>query len=141
VVYVARAATARVMSVALGAGSRLPAYCTSLGRVMLAQLPAADLDAYLARVTLAARTPNTIVSQKKLRAVLAQVRADGYAINDEELELGLRSIAVPVRDASGKVLAALNCGAQAARVSVAQLERDFLPVLLRGARELAVLLP
>jgi IclR family pca regulon transcriptional regulator len=141
VVYVARAATARVMSVALGAGSRLPAYCTSLGRVMLAQLPPAQRDAYLARVTLAARTPHTIVSQKKLRAVLAQVHADGYAINDEELELGLRSIAVPVRDASGHVVAALNCGAQAARVSVAQLKKDFLPVLLRGAQELALLLP
>ena len=141
VVYVARAATARVMSVALGAGSRLPAYCTSLGRVMLAHLPAAQLDAYLARVTLEARTPHTVVSQDRLRAVLVQVRADGYAINDEELELGLRSIAVPVRGASGKVLAALNCGAQAARVSVVQLERDFLPVMLRGAQELAVLLP
>ena len=141
VVYVARAATARVMSVALGAGSRLPAYCTSLGRVMLAHLPPAQLDAYLARVTLEPRTPRTIVAPKKLRAVLEQVRAQGYAINDEELELGLRSIAVPVRGASGKVLAALNCGAQAARVSVAQLERDFLPVMLRGAQELAVLLP
>lgn len=141
VVYVARAATARVMSVALGAGSRLPAYCTSLGRVMLAHLAPAELDAYLARVTLEAKTPHTIVTQQALRANLAKVRADGYAVNDEELELGLRSIAVPVRGASGKVLAALNCGAQSARVSAQQLETTFLPVLLRGAQELAVLLP
>jgi IclR family pca regulon transcriptional regulator len=141
VVYVARAATARVMSVALGAGSRLPAYCTSLGRVMLAYLPPEQLDAYLARVTLKAMTKNTIVTQKKLRAMLEQVRADGYAVNDEELELGLRSIAVPVRGASGKVLAAFNCGAQSGRVSVAQLETTFLPVLLRRAQELTALLP
>ena len=129
------------MSVALNVGSRLPAYCTSLGRVMLAHLAPDQLDAYLARVTLAPKTPHTIVTQQALRADLAKVRADGYAVNDEELELGLRSIAVPVRGASGKVLAALNCGAQSARVSVAQLETTFLPVLLRGAQELAVLLP
>jgi IclR family pca regulon transcriptional regulator len=141
VLYVARSATSRVMSVALNTGSRLPAYCTSLGRVMLAHLPPEELDAYLDRVKLKPMTKNTIVSQKKLRAVLAEVRQAGFAINDEELELGLRSIAVPVRGASGKVLAALNCGAQAARVSVEQLEKEFLPVLLRGAQELSVLLP
>ena len=140
VVYIARAATARVLSVALGAGSRLPAYCTSLGRVMLAHLAPAQRDACLARVPLSARTAHTVVAQKKLRAILARVHADGYAINDEELELGLRSIAVPVRNASGKVVAALNCGVQASRVSVAQLEQTFLPVLLRGAKELSVLL-
>jgi len=141
VLYVARSATSRVMSVALNTGSRLPAYCTSLGRVMLAHLPPDELDAYLERVKLKPMTKNTIVSQKKLRAVLAQVRQAGFAVNDEELELGLRSIAVPVRGASGKVLAALNVGAQAARVSVEQLEKEFLPVLLRGAQELSVLLP
>lgn len=141
VLYVARAATSRVMSVALNTGSRLPAYCTSLGRVMLAHLPPAELDAYLAKTKLRAMTKNTVVSQKGLREILAGVRADGYAVNDEELELGLRSIAVPVRGASGTVLAALNVGAQAARVSVKQLEKEFLPVLLKGAQELSILLP
>jgi IclR family transcriptional regulator, pca regulon regulatory protein len=141
VLYVARAATSRVMSVALNTGSRLPAYCTSLGRVMLAHLPPAELEQYLAKTKLRAMTENTVVNQKRLREILADVRRDGYAINDEELELGLRSIAVPVRGASGQVLAALNVGAQAARVSVKQLEKEFLPVLLRGAQELAILLP
>ena len=141
VLYVARASTSRVMSVALNTGSRLPAYCTSLGRVMLAHLPSAELEQYLARTKLRAMTENTVVNQKRLREILADVRRDGYAINDEELELGLRSIAVPVRGASGQVLAALNVGAQAARVSVKQLEKEFLPVLLRGAQELAILLP
>lgn len=141
VLYVARSATSRVMSVALNAGSRLPAYCTSLGRVMLAQLEADELDTYFAQAKLRPMTERTIVSEKQLREVLAGVRRNGYAINDEELELGLRSIAVPVRGASGKVLAALNIGAQASRVSATQMEQEFLPVLQRGAKELSVLLP
>lgn len=129
VVYVARATTARVMSVALGAGSRLPAYCTSLGRVMLAHLAPSQFDAHHARVTLTPMTVNTVVAPNKLRALLRQVGTDGDAVNDEELELGLRSIAVPVRGASGKVLAALNCGAQSARLSVEQLQQTCLLVL------------
>ncbi|HJV00510.1 MAG TPA: IclR family transcriptional regulator C-terminal domain-containing protein [Burkholderiaceae bacterium] len=141
VLYVARAATSRVMSVALNTGSRLPAYCTSLGRVLLAHLPPAELDQYLARTRLRPMTDNTVTSVKRLREILAGVRQAGYAVNDEELELGLRSIAVPVRGASGKVLAALNVGAQAARVSVRQLEQEFLPVLQQGAQALAILLP
>jgi IclR family pca regulon transcriptional regulator len=141
VLYVARAATSRVMSVSLSAGSRLPAYCTSLGRAMLAHLPDDQLKAYFEKVKLRALTDKTVVSQKRLRDILAGVRAQGYAVIDEELEVGLRSIAVPVRGASGNVLAALNVGAQAARVSVAQMEEEILPVLLRGAQELSVLLP
>jgi IclR family pca regulon transcriptional regulator len=141
VLYIARSATSRVMSVALNAGSRLPAYCTSLGRVMLAHLDPDELDAYFARTKLRPMTERTVVSQKRLREILAGVRQQGYAINDEELELGLRSIAVPVRGASGKVLAALNVGAQAARVSTLQMETEFLPVLQRGAQELSILLP
>ena len=141
VLYVARSAASRVMSVALNTGSRLPAYCTSLGRVMLAHLPPAGLDAYFAKARLKAMTDKTVTSQKRLREILLQVRQDGYAINDEELELGLRSIAVPVRGASGQVLAALNVGAQAGRVSAERMRAEFLPVLQRGAQELAVLLP
>jgi len=139
VLYVARASASRVMSVSLGAGSRLPAYCTSLGRVLLAHLPQPELDAYLARVDLAPRTEYTVTDREQLRAVLAQVREHGYALNNEELELGLRSIAVPVRGASGRVLAALNVGAQATRVSPARMVDEFLPVLRRSAQELSVL--
>jgi len=141
VLYVARAATSRVMSVSLSAGSRLPAYCTSLGRVLLSHLPSTELDAYLERVVLAPRTEHTVTDPARLRAVLDQVREDGYAINNEELELGLRSIAVPVRGASGRVLAALNVGAQAARVPAQRMLDEFLPVLRKGAQELALLLP
>ena len=141
VLYLARSATSRVMSVALNPGSRLPAYCTSLGRVMLAALPDDALDAYLDRVKLRAMTPHTVTTQKRLREVLAGVREAGYALVDEELEIGLRSIAVPVRGASGTVLAALNIGAQATRVPREQMEAQFLPALLKGSEELSVLLP
>jgi IclR family pca regulon transcriptional regulator len=141
ILYMARAAASRVMSVALNSGSRLPAYCTSLGRVLLSHLHADELDAYFATTTLRPMTERTVTSPKRLREILAGVRQAGYAVNDEELELGLRSIAVPVRGASGTVHAALNVGVQAARVSVERLEKEFLPVLLRGAQELSVLLP
>lgn len=141
VLYVGRSATSRIMSVSLTTGSRLPAYCTSLGRVLLAHLPPAELDAYFKRVQLVAMTDKTVVSEARLREILAQVRAQGYAMTEEELEVGLRSIAVPVRGASGNVLAALNIGAHAARVPSRRMIDDFLPVLLKGAQELSILLP
>jgi IclR family pca regulon transcriptional regulator len=127
--------------VSLTTGSRLPAYCTSLGRVMLAHLPPAELDAYFERVALKAMTERTVVSQARLREILVEVRAQGYAMIEEELEVGLRSIGVPVRGASGNVLAALNVGAHAARVSSRKMVDDFLPVLQQGAQELSILLP
>jgi IclR family pca regulon transcriptional regulator len=141
VLYVSRSATSRIMSVALNTGSRLPAYCTSLGRVMLAHMSEEALDAYFAKVKLKAFTPRTVVSVKRLKEILAEVRRAGYVVVEEELEVGLRSIAVPVRGASGNVLAALNIGAQATRVTKKQMEEEFLPILLRGAQELSVLLP
>ena len=141
VLYVARSAASRVMSVALNTGSRLPAYCTSLGRAMLAHLPEDQLKAYFGKVKLRAMTDKTVVSQKRLREILAGVLEDGYALIDEELEVGLRSIAVPVRGAGGNVVAALNVGVQATRVSRRQMEEQFLPVLKKGAEELSILLP
>lgn len=141
VLYVARSAASRVMSVVLNTGSRLPAYCTSLGRAMLAHLPDDRLKAYFDHVKLRAMTEKTVVSQQRLRKILASVREQGYALIDEELEVGLRSIAVPVRGASGSVVAALNVGVQAVRFTPAQMEALFLPVLRRGAEELSILLP
>ena len=104
IVYVARAATQRIISVGLSVGSRLPAYCTSMGRVLLAYSPEADIDAYLQRVPLARQTPQTITEVALLRRELQQVRAAGYAIVDQELELGLRAIAVPVRQSDAEDL-------------------------------------
>jgi IclR family pca regulon transcriptional regulator len=141
VLYVARSATSRVMSIALNTGSRLPAYCTSLGRVLLASLPEEAIQRYFDTVKLRAYTERTVVSVARLREILSEVRVSGYSVVEEELEVGLRSIAVPVRGASGIVHAALNVGAQATRVSTRQMEEEFLPALLKGAQELSVLLP
>ncbi len=141
VLYISRSQTSRVLSVALNAGSRLPAYCTSLGRVLLASLPEAELDGYFSRAKLVAFTDRTEISEARLREIIADVRRKGYAVVEEELEIGLRSIAVPVRGASGATMAALNIGAQATRVPRTQVEQSFLPALLNAASELAVLLP
>ena len=141
VLYVARSATSRVMSIALNTGSRLPAYCTSLGRVLLANMQEEAQQRYFDTVKLRAYTERTVVSVARLREILGEVRVSGYSVVEEELEVGLRSIAVPVRGASGIVHAALNVGAQATRVSTRQMEEEFLPALLRGAQELSVLLP
>jgi IclR family pca regulon transcriptional regulator len=140
ILYIARASTSRIMTIDLHVGSRLPAYCTSMGRVLLSHLPAAELDAYLERVKLVQHTPRTIISREGLREALESVRRDGYAIIDQELEIGLRSIAVPIHAPGSRVAAALNVGAQAARISVAEMESRFLPVLREGAYELGLLL-
>lgn len=140
VVYIARSSAKRVMSVGLSIGSRLPAYCTSLGRVLLAALPEADLTAYLERVELKPLTPKTITDKKLLEEIIQRVRLDGFAVADEELELGLRSIAVPVRNYQNKVIAAMNVGVHAARVSSAELIHRFLPILREQARMLSSML-
>lgn len=140
IVYIARAATRRIISVGLGVGSRLPAYCTSMGRVLLAALEPAELEAYLQRTPLRPLTPHTLTDPELLREELARVRSEGYALVDQELELGLRSIAVPVKNARGKVLAAINIGAQAGRVSQAEMTHNLLPVLRQAAQSLTPLL-
>jgi IclR family pca regulon transcriptional regulator len=133
IVYLGRAAAKRVMSVGLSVGSRLPAYCTSMGRVMLATLPEAQLAAYLDRVELKALTPKTVTDKTLLADIIGRVRADGFALTDEELELGLRSIAVPVRTRQNRVVAAMNIGVHAARVSAAEMIDRFLPILRENA--------
>jgi IclR family pca regulon transcriptional regulator len=142
ILYIARSTTTtRLMSIDLGIGSRLPAYCSSMGRVLLASLSAAELDGYLSRVKLTRLTNRTIVSASELKRALDEVRSDGFSVVDQELEIGLRSIAVPVTDPSGKVVASINVGTQSARVSVSEMETKFLPDLLYAARELGTLLP
>ncbi|MFO1311682.1 MAG: IclR family transcriptional regulator C-terminal domain-containing protein [Burkholderiales bacterium] len=141
IIYVARSSiTQRIMSVDLSIGTRLPAYCTSMGRALLADLAPSELDAYLRRVKLVAHTPRTIVAPDRLRKALADAAKDGYAVVDQELELGLRSIAVPVRNASGRVAAAMNISTQASRVPLQDLTRRLLPELTSAARELSSML-
>jgi IclR family transcriptional regulator, pca regulon regulatory protein len=130
IVYVARVPTKRIMSVGLSIGSRLPAYPTSMGRVLLAHLPPDELDRYLETVELVGLTNRTITSTTALRRVLEGVRACGWALVDQELEEGVRSVAAPLRDASGTVLAAVNVSAHAARVTLGTLRGRFLSALL-----------
>jgi IclR family pca regulon transcriptional regulator len=127
VVYVVRVPTRRIMSITLAVGTRLPAHATSMGRVLLAGLEPAELEERLARIELAPLTPSTITDAGALRRVLEAVRRDGFAMVDQELEEGLRSAAVPIRDASGAVTAALNVSVHASRASMEALRRDFLP--------------
>lgn len=133
VVYVARAQANRIMTIALTVGSRLPAYATSMGRVLLAGLDDDALSRYLRTLQPVAMTAHTITDPAALRVAVETARRAGYAVIDQELELGVRSVAVPVRTADGVVAAALNVSAHATRTSMEQLERDFLPMLLSTA--------
>ncbi|MCW2758544.1 MAG: IclR family transcriptional regulator, partial [Nocardioidaceae bacterium] len=115
IVYVARVATRRIMTVGITVGTRFPAHATSMGRVLLAGLAPVALDAYFARADLAALTDNTVHEEPALRKVLRTVADQGWALVDGELELGLRSAAAPVRDAGGSVVAAVNVSTTATR--------------------------
>ena len=133
IVYVARSAASRVLAAGLSVGSRLPAYCTSMGRVLLAALPDADLTAYLRNLKPRAYTPHTLVRATQLRKAIELVRKNGYAVVDQELEAGLRSIAVPVYTRSNRVVAAINIGTHVSRVNPDALLSRFLPILQEGA--------
>jgi len=140
IVYIARANMTRIMSIDLGVGTRLPAFCTSMGRVLLANLPPEELESFLARVQFTRFTERTISNAQKLRQALRVVQRNGYSIVDQELEHGLRSMAVPVQNPNGKVAAALNIGAHAQRVSIQTMQNVFLPQLRAAAQELGMLL-
>jgi IclR family pca regulon transcriptional regulator len=133
IVYVVRVPTRRIMSITLSVGTRLPAYATSMGRVLLAGLPGDRLDRLLARTELRPLTARTVTDRNALEALLARVRRQGYALTDQELEQGLRSIAVPIRDGTDAVAAALNVSVQASRATATALKRDVLPLLLETA--------
>ncbi|WP_040261176.1 pca regulon transcriptional regulator PcaR [Pseudomonas massiliensis] len=138
ILYIARSATTqRLISVDLSVGGRLPAYCTSMGRILLSALDDATLREYLLNVDLQPKTSKTLTDREELAQCLEQVRQQGWCIVDQELEQGLRSIAVPVYDASGQVLAALNVSTHAGRVSRSELEQRFLPIMLAASRDLS----
>ena len=140
IVYVARSAASRILAAGLSVGSRLPAYCTSMGRVLLSALPDRQLNAYLRALRPKAHTPKTITRTSLLKKAILQVRRDGYAIVDQELEAGLRSIAVPVFTRRDEVVAAINVGTHVTRVDRDALIHRCLPALQEGARELRNLL-
>ena len=142
IVYLARSATSRIMSPSLNVGRRLPAYCTSVGRVMLAHLPPEELDRYFARVRLVAYTEHTIVDERELRAMLARVRDQGYALASEQIEPRLSTLAVPVRDTGGQVVAGINVILQNRLMNAEEMSSRFLRPLQDAALELgSALLP
>jgi IclR family pca regulon transcriptional regulator len=139
IVYVARVPTSRIMTIALGIGTRLPAHCTSMGRVLLAALPEPELEDFLATARLEAYTDRTIVDPERLRQTIHTVREQGWALVDQELEIGLRSIAAPLR-VDGRTIAAINVSAAAPRVPLEQLRGRFLPELLKTVELIATAL-
>lgn len=137
IVYVARVPTKRIMAVVIAVGTRFPAYATSMGRVLLAGRSDEWLDGFLASADLRQLTPNTVTDRRELRAELMRVRERGWAMVDQELEEGLRSVAAPVRDAAGRVVAAVNVAVNASRRTAVDVEADVVPLLLGTARQIS----
>ncbi|MFC9832643.1 IclR family transcriptional regulator [Rhodococcus sp. NPDC127530] len=129
IVYVARVPVSRIMTVGITIGTRLPAYATSMGRVLLAGLPDDELDAYLEKLDIQRLTERTITARDELKAAILAVRADGICVLDQELEAGLRSMAAPIRNASGLTVAAVNISTPAARYSLEDLHSALIPSL------------
>jgi IclR family pca regulon transcriptional regulator len=140
VIYVARSTRKRLGSLHRDVGTHLPAYCTSMGRVLLAYLPESELDAYFKHAALKPFTRFTVTDEKALRDILAEIRRREFCVIDQELELDLRGIAVPLRNASGRVVAAMNASTQASRTGKKQMTDMFLPALRGAATEMRPLL-
>jgi len=133
IVYVARASIRRVMSNNLSVGSRLPSYCTSMGKLLLAYLAPDELDDLLGAVEFVEYTHRTITDADTLKEALPQIRQRGYAVSERELDLTLRSVAAPVLDASGRVVAAINVSTFASGVPESELEETIIPRLIETA--------
>jgi len=136
VIYIARVETRRIFSSGLDVGSRLPAYCSSLGRVLLAGLSDTELNVWLQHGPFEARTSKTLTTREQLAARIQDVRKANYALIDGEVEIGIRSIAVPIRDMNHQVIAAVNVGTSAARVSLDQMKKKVLPALRQAAEQI-----
>jgi IclR family pca regulon transcriptional regulator len=139
IVYVVRLSAQKTMSINLGIGSRLPAYCTGMGRVLLAGQPPAQLRERLEKMVRPQRTPRTVTDPDLLAALIGQVRAQGWCLVEEELELGLVSIAAPVTDRAGKTVAALNLSSQIAATGRDAVLQNSLPKLLETAARVSAL--
>jgi len=140
IVYVLRVPTHKIMSISLGVGSRLPAYCTSMGRMLLSALPEAELMKCLQASTLEARTKYTVTDVKELAAKVAQARKQGWSLVNQELEEGLVSMAAPITNRAGQTVAALNISGQANRTSAKAMQESMLPQLLAAAQAISRLL-
>jgi IclR family pca regulon transcriptional regulator len=137
IVYVLRVPTHKIMTINLSIGSRLPAWCTSMGRVLLSSLDDAALDAVLDASSLHAHTPRTVTGKDELKQIIAQVRRQGWAITDQELEEGLISISAPIRNRQGRIIAAMNISGNAQRNSAKQMMKTFLEPLQKAAQNVS----
>jgi len=131
---VLRIPTRKIITINLAVGSRLPAHCTSMGRVMLAALPPARLEAVIEHAQSLAPSP---IDLPQLHRCLDEVRTQGWAMVDEELEPGLISLAAPVRNTQGEVIAAINLSSHRSRMSAAKMKRELLPELSRAAEDIS----
>jgi IclR family transcriptional regulator, pca regulon regulatory protein len=138
IIYVARVPTQRIMTITIAVGTRLPAYATSMGRVLLAGLEHGDLEDRLDRIELKRLTPTTVADQYALRGQVDRAREAGWSMVDQELEQGVRSASVPIRDATGAVVAAMNVSVHASRMTMQALRRQVVPKLLRAADAIEV---
>jgi len=140
IVYLARAATKRIMSTGICIGTRLPAYCTSMGRVLLASLEPEDAEERLAKMERRRLTPATRTGTADIMTILERVRHDGYCVVDQELEVGLTSISVPIFNSAGAAVAAVNVASSPARVRADKMAVHFLPALQDVQRQLRPLI-
>lgn len=138
IVYVARVPTKRIMRIGLALGSRLPAVATSMGRMIIADLPPAKRKEFVRLAPLTKMTKTTLVTKAELVLVLDKIHEQGWALLDQELEEGVRSIAAPIRDKQGRTIAAINIGTQTGRVTMEQLIDEFKPRLLATAANISI---
>lgn len=136
IVFVVRVETKRIMSMTLGVGSRLPAWATAMGRVLLADLPRNRLDAYFEKLELEPLSEKTVTSKRELRKIIERARVNGWTLVDQEVEEGVRSLAVPIKSPSGRTEAALTVCSHASRVSVDRIMGEFLPMVLDTSRRI-----
>lgn len=136
VVDIVRVPAKRIMTVSVPVGTRFRAHASSKGRVLLAHLSPADLETFLAEARLERLTDRTVTDPQELRDLLDDIRKKGYALVDQEVEEGVRSVAVPLRDAGGTVIAAMNVSSYATRVSVGAARQEVLPLLLAAASQI-----
>ncbi len=140
VIYVDRVRNHAIVGLTLDAGSSLPAHCTTLGKVLLAQRSPEQLEKFFAKVTMKEYTPRTVVDPRALLSELAGVRRNGYALCDGELAVGLRAAGAPVGDDSGKIIAAVNVSGSSLTISLQRLRKQIVPAVVKTAGEISVAL-
>ena len=136
IVYILRVPTKKIMTISLSIGSRLPAYCTSMGRILLGGLSGEELDNILRKSDLKAITPHTVIDPARLKQIIRDDCAKGWSLVNQELEEGLVSLSVPIQDRTGRIVAAMNVSGQATRTSADEMVRTILPQLTRAALQI-----